>query len=73
MIEMVLDTRKLPKPMALRIHTKKVKVRETGGSFVITPLREDSVVCPLLGMFADGKISSEKFIAQKQNEKELEL
>ena len=40
---------------------------------MITPLREDSVVCPLLGMFADGKISSEKFIEQKQNEKELEL
>jgi len=29
--------------------------------------------CPLLGMFADGKISVNKFMVQKQLEKELEL
>ena len=37
-----------------------------------TPIREESVDCPFAGMFADGKVSSEKFIAQKQIEKELE-
>ena len=29
--------------------------------------------CPLLGMFSDGKISVDRFMAQKQNEKGLEL
>ena len=72
MTEIVLDTRTLPEPMLLRIHTRKVKVRETQGGFMVTPIREENVDCPLLGMFADGKISSEKFMAQKQNEKELE-
>jgi len=28
--------------------------------------------CPLLGMFMDGKISVDKFISEKQTEKELE-
>jgi len=73
MTEMVLDTRTLPEPIMRMIHTKKVKVRETGGDFVITPIREESVECPLLGMFADGKISADKFMAQKQAEKELEI
>ena len=73
MTEMVLDTRTLPEPIMRMIHTKKVKVRKTGGDFVITPIREESVECPLLGMFSDGKISSEKFMARKQAEKELEI
>ena len=72
MTEMVLDTKTLPEPMVQIIRTKKVKVREKQGDFIITPIREDEVECPLLGMFADGKISSYKFMAQKQEEKELE-
>ena len=73
MTEMVLDTRTLPEPIMRMIHTKKVKIRKQQEDFVITPIREDAVECPLLGMFADGKISVDKFIARKQAEKELEI
>ena len=73
MIEIVLDTHTLPEPIVQMIHSKQVKIRESDGDFVITPIREDSEVCPLFGMFSDGKISTEKFHAQKQEEKKLEL
>ena len=73
MTEMVLDTRTLPEPIMRMIHTKKVKILETSGEFMITPIREESVECPLLGMFSDGKISANKFMAQKVAEKELEI
>ena len=72
MTEMVLSTRMLPEPLFRFIHTKKVKVRAEQGEIRITPIRETDTVCPLLGMFADGKISVDKFIADKKIEKELE-
>ena len=73
MIEIVLDTRTLPEPIDRMIHTKKVKIREADGDFVITPIQESSEMCPLLGMFSDGKISTDKFLTQKQVEKKLEV
>jgi len=72
MNEIVLDTRTLPEPIMRLIHTSKFKIREISGEFLITPIREENVDCPLVGMFADGKVSSTKFMAQKQLEKELE-
>ena len=73
MAEMILDTKTLPEPLMELINTKLVKIRVTLNNFIITPIREDNADCPLLGMFADGKISSERFMAQKQAEKELEI
>ena len=73
MTEMVLETKTLPMPLMKRIYTKTVRVRESQGNFVITPIIEGNVDCPLLGMFADGKVSSDKFMARKQKEKELEI
>jgi dihydroorotate dehydrogenase len=35
-------------------------------------IAETGTDCPLIGMFADGKISSERFMAEKHKEKELE-
>ena len=72
MTEMVLNTRALPEPLFQLIHTEKVKVREAQGEIRLIPIRETDLDCPLLGMFADGKISVDKFIANKQIEKELE-
>jgi hypothetical protein len=71
MTEMVISTRTLPGPLFRLIQTEKVKVREAHGEIRLTPIRTD-LDCPLLGMFADGKISVDKFIAKKQAEKELE-
>ena len=73
MIEIVLDTQTLPEPIVQLIHTKKVKIRESDGDFVITPMRESDKICPFLGMFTDGKISTAKFLAQKQIDKKLEI
>jgi hypothetical protein len=73
MTEVVLDARTLPEPLSRLIRTAKVKVRETHGEFLLTPIKERDIECPLLGMFTGGKISVDKFIAAKQAEKELEL
>ena len=72
MTEMVLNTKTLPEPLLRLIHTERVKVREAQGEIRLIPVRETSLDCPFLGMFADGKISADKFIAGKQAEKELE-
>jgi len=70
MAEMVLNTSSLPEPLLRMIRTKRVKVREADGEIRLTPIMEG---CPLRGMFADGKLSADKFMANKQAEKELEL
>jgi hypothetical protein len=73
MTEMVLDAKTLPEPLFQLIQTEKVKVREAHGEILLTPVKETDFECPLFGMFADGKISASKFIADKRTEKELEL
>jgi len=72
MTEMVLDARTLPEPIFRLIRTEKVKVRESDGEIRLTPIADATKGCPLRGMFADGKISGDKFIERKQAEKELE-
>ena len=73
MVDMVLETKRLPLHLLKRIYTRTVKVHEAKGKFEITPIEEENASCPLLGMFADGKVSSAKFVAQKQKEKKLEI
>ena len=72
MTEMVLNTSTLPEPLFRLIRTEKVKVRETNGEVLLTPIIDSSDGCPLRGMFADGKLSVDKYLASKQAEKELE-
>ena len=72
MTEMVLDTRTLPDPIMRLVHTKRIKVRKSHGDILITPIREENSDCPFFGMFADGKVSVDKFLARKQEDKELE-
>ena len=73
MTEIVLNTKALPETLFRLIHTEKVKVREAHGEIRLTPIKETGIDCPFLGMFADGKISVDKFIANKHTEKEFEL
>ncbi|MDR1920782.1 MAG: hypothetical protein LBS31_03445 [Candidatus Adiutrix sp.] len=73
MTEMLISTKTLPEPLSRLIQTEKVKARQAHGEIRLTPVRETELDCPLLGMFADGKISVDKFMAQKQAEKKLEL
>ena len=73
MVEIILNTNTLPESLIRLIHAEKVRVRETHGEILLTPIRESDVDCPLLGMFSDGRISVDKFIANKRTEKELDL
>jgi hypothetical protein len=73
MTEMVLSTQTLPETLFKLIRTERVKVREVYGDILLTPIKESNVNCPFYGMFSDGKISVDKFLASKQAEKELEL
>ena len=72
MDEIILSTRTLPEPLFRLIRSEKVKVREADGEIRLTPISDSDESCPLLGMFADGKISVDKFIKRKRIEKELD-
>jgi hypothetical protein len=72
-MDMVLDVQALPKTVFSRIHTPKVKVHEEDGIITLIPVKmERANIDKFIGMFSDGKLSSEKFIQNKKYEKELE-
>ena len=73
MTEMILNANTLPEPLFRLIKAEKVKVRESGGEILLTPIVDTGKGCPLRGMCADGKLSSYAFMERKQVEKELEL
>jgi hypothetical protein len=74
MTEMVLDVQTLPENIFSRISTKKVKVYEENGTITLTPFSEEKPCFEhLIGIFSDGKISIDDFLAEKQQEKELEI
>jgi len=74
MTEMVLDTQILPEKIFSKISTKKVKVYEENGTITLTPFSEENPRFDhLIGMFSDGKISIDDFLAEKQKDKELEI
>jgi virulence-associated protein VagC len=73
MADMILDVKVLPEPIFSRIHANKVKVHEENGSIILTPIHEKKPQFEhLIGIFSDGKISIDKFLLQKQLDKELE-
>ena len=74
MTEMVLDIQTLPENILSKISTKKVKVYEENGTITLTPFPDEKPRFDhLIGMFSDGKISIDDFLAEKQLEKELEI
>jgi len=74
MTEMVLEVQTLPESIFSKIPTKKVKVYEEDGTITLTPFSEEKPRFDhLVGMFSDGKISIDDFLAEKRLEKELEI
>ena len=72
-MDMILDSNMLPEALFTRISTPKVKIYEENGSFVVTPVTENEKSFDgLIGMFSDGKLSIDNFLAQKQFDKALE-
>jgi len=73
MVEMTLDIKALPEALLARINTPKIKLQEENGCFILTPISEsEKSFDGLVGMFSDGKLSIDNFLAQKQIEKALE-
>ncbi|MCL2433941.1 MAG: hypothetical protein FWD16_05425 [Clostridia bacterium] len=73
MSETVASIQTMPQILTRMIRAKTVKIREEGnGVITVIPIREDDD-CPLFGFLGEGKMSTERFMADKQLEKELEL
>jgi hypothetical protein len=72
-MEMVIDRQILPEPIFSYLHSEKIRLLKNDDNVILTPVKNKPNVNELLGMFKDGKISSDDFIAQKRLEKEIEL
>ncbi len=72
MTAMVLETKTLPEELSKLVSADKVRVVQEGDEIRITPFKGYAPEWPLCGMLADGRLSSEEFMADKQAEKELE-
>jgi len=76
MAETILQARILPEPILRFIHTDKVRIRESKGVVHVIPVEEPSKPtshCPFLGLYTDGKLTVEGFLAQRREDMELEL
>ena len=69
---LIIERKILPEPLSSYIQSEKVKVFEENGNVILSPIKNKPNPNELLGMFNDGKLSSENFIKQKAIEKEME-
>ena len=73
MSDIILDINMVPEVIFSRIKTKKVKLQEENGVFILTPVIEkEKSFDSLTGMFSDGKLSIDNYLKEKQLDKELE-
>ena len=74
MAEMVLQSRALPELLLQLISTEKVKIRESNGEIHLIPINDKAVAndCPLLGLYADGKLTVDLHHAWSREDRELE-
>ena len=69
MTEMVLDIQTLPETIFSRISSKKVTLYEENGTITLKPFSEEKPRFDhLIGIFSDGKISIDDFLAEKEQE-----
>jgi len=74
MTEMVLDIQALPETIFSKISSRKVKFFEENGTITLTPFADEKPRFDhLIGLFADGKISIDDFLEERQQETELEI
>ena len=71
MSETVVSVQSMPEVLLRLVNAKTVKIREENGVVTVIPIRERKE-SPLRGFFGDGKLSTERFLEQKQLDKELE-
>ena len=72
--ETILQSDTLPQPILRFISTEKIKVREHNGVVHLIPFREKATkdTCPLLGLYADGKLTVEQHLAWAHEDRMLE-
>jgi glyoxylate carboligase len=74
MTELVLDINALPSYLTSTLRSKKVRVREENKIVTIVPepVMAKNYCCPFLGIAADSKMTVEKFLEWKNEEREAE-
>ena len=72
MAEFILNTNTLPEPLLRMIRSDKIRVRETDGEIRLIPVENKKADCPLLGLYSDGKLTVDKFLKWKSEDRELE-
>jgi len=74
MNEIIMNTNILPEPLLKMIKSERVKVRQVDGVVSLWPIQEQqNGLDQLFGLFSDGPMSVDKFLAEKHTEKDLEL
>jgi hypothetical protein len=70
---LIIDREILPETIISYIHSKKIKLVKENGNIILSPVDDKySILEKSFGMFSDGKLSSERFMKEKEIEKELE-
>jgi len=70
--EMILNANTLPDVLYRRISADKVRVSEENGAIILTPVPKLEPT-NLLGLLSDDKFTTENYLAQKRQDKELDL
>ena len=73
MSEMVLHAKTLPEALFRLVATEKVRIKEDDNGVIrLIPIKEPTKpvsICPLLGLYADGKLTVEKHHAWSREDK----
>jgi hypothetical protein len=70
---LIIDREILPELIISYIHSRKIKLIKENGNIILSPVDEKyAILEKSLGMFSNGKLSSERFMKEKEIEKELE-
>lgn len=71
MEDSILNVNTLPESLHRRLRCDKVRVHEENGTVILTPIT-DIKPTELWGLLPEGLFTSEKYLAQKRRDKELE-
>ncbi|MCL2279545.1 MAG: hypothetical protein FWC20_09095 [Oscillospiraceae bacterium] len=71
MQDLILSVDALPDTLHKRIGSEKVRVHEENGAIILTPVpKSESTI--LWGLLQGNKFTTEQYLAQKKQDKELE-
>ena len=69
MESVIIDRQMLPEAIISYIHSEKIRMVKENGSVYLSPINEKySILDKSFGMFSDGKLSSEKYLKEKELE-----